>query len=126
MYRQGDWIDLCRGPHMRGTGDVGTAFKLHEGRGRLLARRPPQPGAEHASTARPGATQKELDAHLHQLEEAERRDHRRVGRDMDLFHMQEEADRQSMFWHPEGLDGCTARPRMYMRRRLNAMPATRR
>ena len=117
MYRQGDWIDLCRGPHMRGTGDVGTAFKLMKVAGAYW-----RGDHRNAMLSRIYGTawrdQKELDAHLHQLEEAERRDHRRIGRDMDLFHIQEEAV-GSVFWHPKGW-ALYRTAEDYMRRRLDA------
>jgi threonyl-tRNA synthetase len=117
LYKQGDWIDLCRGPHMRGTGDVGTAFKLMKVAGAYW-----RGDHRNAMLSRIYGTawrdQKELDAHLHQLEEAERRDHRRIGRDMDLFHIQEEAT-GSVFWHPKGWRLYRA-AEDYMRRRLDA------
>ena len=117
LYRQGDWIDLCRGPHMRGTGDVGQAFKLTKVAGAYW-----RGDHRNAMLSRIYATawrdQAELDAHLHQLAEAERRDHRRIGRDMDLFHIQEEAT-GSVFWHPKGWALYRA-AESYMRRRLNA------
>jgi threonyl-tRNA synthetase len=100
LYSQGDWIDLCRGPHMRGTADVGTAFKLMKVAGAYW-----RGDHRNAMLSRIYGTawrdQKELDAHLHQLEEAEKRDHRKIGREMDLFHLQEEAT-GSVFWHPKG------------------------
>ncbi len=100
IYRQGDWLDLCRGPHMRGTGDVGIAFKLMKVAGAYWRgdHRNPMLTRIYGTAWRDN---KELDAHLHQLEEAERRDHRRIGREMDLFHIQEEATGQ-IFWHPKG------------------------
>ena len=100
IYRQGDWLDLCRGPHMRDTGDIGGAFKLMKVAGAYW-----RGDHRNAMLTRIYGTawrdQKELDAHLLQLEEAERRDHRRIGREMDLFHIQEEAV-GSIFWHPKG------------------------
>ena len=117
LYSQGDWIDLCRGPHMRGTGDVGTAFKLMrtagaywrgDHRNRMLSR-------IYGTAWR---DQKELDAHLHMLAEAEKRDHRRIGKDMGLFHIQEEAT-GSVFWHPKGWK-LYRTAEDYMRRRLDA------
>jgi hypothetical protein len=99
IYRQGGWLDLCRGPHMTSTGKTGSAFKLTKVDGaywrgdannRMLTR--------IYGTA--FATQAELDAHLTMLEEAEKRDHRRLGREMDLYHFQEEAP-GSVFWHPK-------------------------
>ena len=117
LYKQGDWIDLCRGPHMRGTGDVGTGFKLMKVAGAYW-----RGDHRNAMLSRIYGTawrdQKELDGYLHQLEEAERRDHRRIGREMDLFHMQEEAT-GSIFWHPKGWKLYRTAER-YMRRRLEA------
>jgi len=116
IYRQGDWLDLCRGPHMRGTGDIGTAFKLMKVAGAYW-----RGDHRNAMLTRIYGTawrdQKELDAHLLQLEEAERRDHRRIGRDMDLFHLQEEAV-GSVFWHPKGWK-LYRTVESYMRRRLD-------
>ena len=100
IYRQGEWLDLCRGPHMRDTSDIGGAFKLMKVAGAYW-----RGDHRNAMLTRIYGTawrdQKELDAHLLQLEEAERRDHRRIGREMDLFHIQEEAV-GSIFWHPKG------------------------
>jgi threonyl-tRNA synthetase len=117
IYRQGDWLDLCRGPHMRGTGDVGTAFKLMKVAGAYWRgdHRNPVLSRIYGTAWR---DQKELDAHLHQLEEAERRDHRRIGKEMDLFHLQEEAA-GSIFWHPKGWR-LYRTVEDYMRRRLDA------
>ena len=100
IYRQGDWLDLCRGPHMRGTGDVGNAFKLTKVAGAYWRgdHRNPMLTRIYATAWRDAG---ELAAHLQQIEEAERRDHRRIGREMDLFHIQEEAT-GSIFWHPKG------------------------
>ncbi|MFT8775571.1 MAG: threonine--tRNA ligase [Gluconacetobacter liquefaciens] len=113
IYRQGDWLDLCRGPHMRGTGDIGTAFKLMKVAGAYWRgdHRNPMLTRIYGTAWR---DQKELDAHLHRLEEAERRDHRRIGREMDLFHIQEEAV-GSIFWHAKGWRIYTAL-QDYMRR----------
>jgi threonyl-tRNA synthetase len=117
LYRQGDWVDLCRGPHMRSTADVGTAFKLTKVAGAYW-----RGDHRNAMLSRIYGTawreQKELDAYLHQLEEAERRDHRRIGKDMDLFHIQEEAA-GSVFWHPKGWK-LYRNSEDYMRRRLDA------
>ena len=117
LYSQGDWIDLCRGPHMRGTGDVGGAFKLMKVAGAYW-----RGDHRNAMLSRIYGTawrdQKELDAYLLQLEEAERRDHRRIGKDMDLFHIQEEAT-GSIFWHPKGWHLYRV-AEGYMRRRLDA------
>ncbi|MHB1302979.1 MAG: threonine--tRNA ligase [Acidiphilium sp.] len=100
IYRQGEWLDLCRGPHMRGTGDIGGAFRLTKVAGAYWRgdHRNPMLSRIYGTAWR---DQKELDAHLHQLEEAERRDHRKIGRQMDLFHMQDEAV-GSIFWHEKG------------------------
>ncbi len=117
IYRQGEWLDLCRGPHMRDTGDIGSAFKLMKVAGAYW-----RGDHRNAMLTRIYGTawrdQKELDAHLHQLEEAERRDHRRIGREMDLFHIQEEAV-GSIFWHPKGWK-LYRTVEDYMRRRLDA------
>ncbi|WP_043360682.1 threonine--tRNA ligase [Belnapia sp. F-4-1] len=117
LYSQGDWIDLCRGPHMRGTGDVGTAFKLMKVAGAYW-----RGDHRNAMLSRIYGTawrdQKELDAYLHQLEEAEKRDHRKIGREMHLFHLQEEAT-GSIFWHPKGWK-LYRTLEDYMRRRLDA------
>ena len=117
LYSQGEWVDLCRGPHMRGTGDVGPAFKLMKVAGAYW-----RGDHRNAMLSRIYGTawrdQKELDAYLHQLEEAERRDHRRIGKEMDLFHIQEEAV-GSIFWHPNGWKLYRA-AEAYMRRRLDA------
>ena len=117
IYRQGEWLDLCRGPHMRSTGDVGTAFKLMRVAGAYW-----RGDHRNAMLTRIYGTawrdRAELDAHLHQLEEAERRDHRRIGREMDLFHIQEEAV-GSIFWHPKGWK-LYRTVESYMRRRLDA------
>ncbi len=117
IYRQGDWFDLCRGPHMASTGQIGTAFKLMKVAGaywrgdsnnQMLSR--------IYGTA--WATKEDLDRYIHMLEEAEKRDHRRLGREMDLFHFQEEGP-GVVFWHP---NGWTLFQNLvsYMRRRLAA------
>ena len=117
LYRQGDWVDLCRGPHMRSTGDVGDAFKLMKVAGAYWRgdHRNPVLSRIYGTAWR---DRKELDAHLHQLEEAERRDHRRIGKEMGLFHIQEEAV-GSVFWHPKGWR-LYRTVEDYMRRRLDA------
>ena len=116
LYRQGDWIDLCRGPHMRGTGDVGPAFKLMKVAGAYW-----RGDHRNAMLSRIYGTawrdQKELDAYLHRLAEAERRDHRRIGREMGLFHM-EEAAVGSVFWHQKGWK-LYRTVEAYLRRRLD-------
>lgn len=100
IYRQGEWLDLCRGPHMRSTSDIGQAFKLMRVAGAYWRgdHRNPMLTRIYGTAWR---DKKELDAYLHRLEEAEKRDHRRLGREMDLFHIQEEAVGQ-IFWHPKG------------------------
>jgi threonyl-tRNA synthetase len=115
MYNQGEWKDLCRGPHMTSVGHVGSAFKLMKVAGaywrgdsnnQMLSR----------IYATAFATQEELDAYLHQIEEAEKRDHRKLGREMDLFHFQEEGP-GTVFWHSKGWT-MFQQVLTYMRRRL--------
>jgi threonyl-tRNA synthetase len=116
IYRQGEWLDLCRGPHMRATGDIGAGFKLTKVAGAYWRgdHRNPMLSRIYGTAWR---DQKELDAYLHQLEEAERRDHRKLGKEMDLFHLQEEAV-GSVFWHPKGWR-LYRTAESYMRRRLD-------
>ncbi len=116
LYSQGEWTDLCRGPHMRNTGDIGPAFKLMKVAGAYWRgdHRNPMLSRIYGTAWR---DQKELDAYLHQLEEAEKRDHRRIGREMHLFHMQEEST-GNVFWHPNGWRLYRALED-YMRRRLD-------
>ena len=100
IYKQGEWLDLCRGPHMTSTGQVGKAFKLMKFAGAYWRGDSNKPQLQRIyGTA--FATEDELKAYLHQLEEAEKRDHRKLGREMDLFHFQEEAP-GSVFWHAKG------------------------
>jgi len=100
LYRQGDFVDLCVGPHLPSTGCLGQAFKLTNVAGAYWRGDPKNAQLQRVyGTA--WASQKELDQYLFQLEEAERRDHRRLGRELDLFHMSEEAV-GSIFWHPKG------------------------
>ena len=100
IYKQGEWLDLCRGPHMTSTGAIGKAFKLMKFAGAYWRGDSTKPQLQRIyGTA--WATEDELKAYLHQIEEAEKRDHRRLGREMDLFHFQEEAP-GSVFWHPKG------------------------
>jgi threonyl-tRNA synthetase len=100
IYRQGQWLDLCRGPHMPSVGKVGTAFKLMKVAGAYWRGDHNNPMLSRIyGTA--FAKQEDLDAYLHRLEEAERRDHRRLGREMDLFHFQEEGP-GTIFWHEKG------------------------
>ncbi len=100
IYKQGDWLDLCRGPHMTSTGKIGSAFKLMKVAGAYWRGDSNKPMLSRIyGTA--FAKQEDLDAYLKQLEEAERRDHRRLAREMDLFHFQEEGP-GTVFWHPKG------------------------
>jgi len=117
IYRQGEWFDLCRGPHMPSTGKIGGAFKLMKVAGAYW-----RGDSNNPMLTRIYGTawhdEKELAAYLHRLEEAEKRDHRRLGREMDLFHFQEEGP-GTVFWHPNGwtlFQELVA----YMRRRLKA------
>jgi threonyl-tRNA synthetase len=115
IYKQGDWFDLCRGPHMTSVGKVGSAFKLMKVAGAYWRGDSNNPMLTRIyGTA--FTKQDELDAYLHQLEEAEKRDHRKLGREMDLFHFQEEGP-GTVFWHANGwtiFQEIVA----YMRRRL--------
>ncbi len=117
VYQQGEFIDLCRGPHLRSTRQVGTAFKLTK-----LAGASWRGDARNAMLQRVYGTcwrnDKELKGYLYRIEEAEKRDHRRIGREMGLFHFQEEAAGMP-FWHPNGwvlYQVCE----QYMRRKLDA------
>lgn len=100
IYRQGEWLDLCRGPHLPSTGHIGKGFKLLKLAGAYW-----RGDSNNEMLQRIYGTswrdEKELKAHLTMLEEAEKRDHRRLGREMGLFHFQEEAV-GSVFWHPNG------------------------
>ena len=100
LYRQGDFIDLCVGPHLPSTGHLGQAFKLMNVAGAYWRGDPKNAQLQRISGTA-WADQSELDRYLFQLEEAERRDHRRIGRELDLFHIGEEAV-GSVFWHPKG------------------------
>ncbi|MGL4323716.1 MAG: threonine--tRNA ligase [Beijerinckiaceae bacterium] len=100
IYKQGAWLDLCRGPHMTSVGKVGNAFKLMKIAGAYWRGDSNNPMLTRIyGTA--FAKQEDLEAHLKQIEEAEKRDHRKVGREMDLFHFQEEGP-GVVFWHPKG------------------------
>jgi threonyl-tRNA synthetase len=100
LYRQGEFIDLCRGPHLPSTGKLGKAFKLTHVSGAYW-----RGDSNNEMLQRVYGTAwsnpKQLRKYLHMLEEAEKRDHRRLGRVMDLFHFQEEAP-GAVFWHPKG------------------------
>jgi threonyl-tRNA synthetase len=100
IYKQGEWFDLCRGPHMTSTGKIGNAFKLMKVAGAYWRGDSNNPMLTRIyGTA--WADQKQLEQYLHMLEEAERRDHRRLGREMNLYHFQEEAP-GAVFWHAKG------------------------
>jgi threonyl-tRNA synthetase len=117
LYSQGQWLDLCRGPHMTSTGKVGKGFKLLKIAGAYWRGDSNNPMLQRIyGTA--WASEEDLAAYLHQLEEAEKRDHRRLGREMDLFHFQEEAP-GAVFWHPKGWALFQALI-AYMRRRQQA------
>jgi len=117
LYRQGKFVDLCVGPHLPSTGRLGQAFKLMNVAGAYWRGDPKNPQLQRVyGTAWP--SQKELDQYLFRLEEAERRDHRKLGRELDLFHLQEEAV-GSVFWHPKGWT-LYRTIEDYMRRRLDA------
>ncbi len=115
IYKQGDWFDLCRGPHMTSTGKIGSAFKLMRVAGAYWRGDSNNPMLSRIyGTA--FAKQEELDTYLKNMEEAEKRDHRKLGREMDLFHFQEEGP-GTVFWHAGGwtiFQEIVA----YMRRRL--------
>ncbi|HEY8277054.1 MAG TPA: threonine--tRNA ligase [Methyloceanibacter sp.] len=117
LYSQGDWLDLCRGPHMNSVGKVGKGFKLLKIAGAYWRGDSNRPMLQRIyGTA--WASEDDLAAYLHQLEEAEKRDHRRLGREMDLFHFQEEAP-GAVFWHAKGWSLFQALI-AYMRRRQQA------
>ena len=100
LYRQGDFIDLCRGPHMDSTSKIGKSFKLTSVAGAYWRGDSNNEMLQRIhGTA--WATDKDLKAYLRRLEEAEKRDHRKIGREMDLFHLQEEGP-GAVFWHPNG------------------------
>ncbi len=118
VYRQGAWKDLCRGPHLPSTKHVGKAFKLTKLAGAYWR-------GDHLNAqlqriyGTAWASQADLDAYLLRIEEAEKRDHRRVGRAMDLFHLQEEG-KGMIFWHPKGWT-LFRQLENYIRRRLDAV-----
>ena len=115
VYYHGDWHDLCRGPHLESTAKIGKGFKLTKIAGAYW-----RGDAKKAQLQRIYGTawrdEKELAAYLKRLEEAEKRDHRKLGREMDLFHLQEEA-MGSVFWHPKGYAAWQALEQ-YIRRRI--------
>ncbi|MEZ5897390.1 MAG: threonine--tRNA ligase [Parvularculaceae bacterium] len=117
IYWHGDWHDLCRGPHLPSTKHIGKAFKLMKVAGAYWR-------GDHRNAVlqriygTAWKTDKDLKAYLTRLEEAEKRDHRRLGREMDLFHLQAEAQ-GSVFWHPNGYI-IWRELEAYMRRRIDA------
>jgi threonyl-tRNA synthetase len=117
VYRQGAWKDLCRGPHLPSTKAAGKAFKLTKLAGAYWRGDHRNPMLQRIyGTA--WASEADLEAHLHRLEEAEKRDHRKIAAAMDLFHMQQEA-KGMIFWHPKGWQ-LYRTVEAYMRRRLDA------
>jgi threonyl-tRNA synthetase len=118
IYRQGQWLDMCRGPHMASTGKLDpAAFKLTRVSGAYW--RGDQKNAMLSRIYGTGwLNKKQLDQHLFRLEEAAKRDHRKIGAEMDLFHLQSEAQ-GSVFWHPKGFV-LWRQMEAYMRRRLDA------
>lgn len=118
IYAQGDWYDLCRGPHMASTGQVGNSFKLMKVAGAYWRGDSNNPMLSRIyGTA--FANDNDLNAYLHMLEEAEKRDHRKLGREMDLFHFQEEGP-GVVFWHAKGWRMFQSLV-SYMRRRLDGV-----
>ena len=117
IYKQGDWLDLCLGPHLPSTIKVGNAFKLMKVAGAYW-----RGDSNNAQLQRiygtAWANQEDLAAHLHRIEEAEKRDHRKIGREMDLFHLQPEAQGM-VFWHDKGAT-IWRQVENYIRRKLQA------
>jgi len=117
IYKQGEWLDLCLGPHLPSTIKIGNAFKLMKVAGAYW-----RGDSNNAQLQRiygtAWANQDDLDAHLHRIEEAEKRDHRRIGREMDLFHLQPEAQGM-VFWHDKGAT-IWRQVEDYIRRKLQA------
>ena len=117
VYRQGAWKDLCRGPHLPSTKHAGKAFKLTKLAGAYWR-------GDHRNAqlqriyGTAWASEADLEAHIRRIEEAEKRDHRKIGRSMDLFHLQEEA-KGMIFWHPKGWT-LYRTLEAYLRRRLDA------
>src|SRR5882672_11389751 len=117
VYRQGDWLDMCLGPHLPSTGKLGKAFKLTKVSGAYW-----RGDANNAQLQRVYGTvffsDKDLKAYLHRLEEAEKRDHRKLGREMGLFHQQEDSAGM-VYWHPKGWTFWRTLE-SYLRRKLEA------
>lgn len=116
VYHHGDWYDLCRGPHLPSTKHIGKAFKIMKLAGAYW-RGDHRNEVLHRIYGTAWSNEKDLKAYLHRLEEAEKRDHRKLGKQMDLFHLQEEAQ-GSVFWHPNGYIMWVALE-AYIRRRLS-------
>ena len=118
IYKQGEWLDLCRGPHMRSTGDIGTAFKLMSVAGAYW-----RGDSNNAMLTRiygtAWADETDLKHYQNMLEEAQKRDHRKLGREMDLFHFQEEGP-GVVFWHAKGWRMFQSLV-SYMRRQLDGV-----
>ena len=101
LYDQDDFIDLCRGPHVPGTGDI-KAFKLLNSAGRVLARATRRTRCSSGSTGPPGPTKEQLKAYLDRLEEMKKRDHRKLGRELELFSSRGLTGAGLILWHPKG------------------------
>jgi len=118
VYRQGDWFDLCRGPHLPSTGKLPKAFKLMKLAGAYW-----RGDAKNEMLQRiygtAWANEADLKAHLTRLEEAEKRDHRKLATQLDLFHLDGQAAAGSVFWHPKGYQ-VWRQVEAYIRRRLDA------
>lgn len=118
IYRQGDWYDLCRGPHLPSTGKLPKAFKLMKLAGAYW-RGDSNNEMLQRMYGTAWANEKDLKAHLTRLEEAEKRDHRKLATQLDLFHLDGQAAAGSVFWHPKGFQ-IWLQVEAYIRRRLEA------
>ncbi|GAB5458113.1 MAG: threonine--tRNA ligase [Henriciella sp.] len=118
VYRQGDWYDLCRGPHLPSTGKLPKAFKLMKLAGAYW-RGDSKNEMLQRMYGTAWANEKDLKAYLHRIEEAEKRDHRKLATQLDLFHLDGEAAAGSVFWHPKGYK-VWLQVEAYIRRRLDA------
>ncbi|WP_290497445.1 threonine--tRNA ligase [Hyphomonas sp. UBA4494] len=118
VYKQGDWFDLCRGPHLPSTGKLPKAFKLMKLAGAYW-RGDSKNEMLQRMYGTAWANEKDLKAHLLRLEEAEKRDHRKLATQLDLFHLDGLAAAGSIFWHPKGYQ-IWLQIESYMRRRLDA------
>ena len=117
IYRQGDWFDLCRGPHLPSTGKLPKAFKLMKLAGAYW-RGDSKNEMLQRMYGTAWANEHDLKAHLTRLEEAEKRDHRKLATQLDLFHLDGQAAAGSVFWHPKGFQ-IWLQVEAYIRRRLN-------